>query len=305
MKNLNQPEVVDGDNHRCGESPFWDAENQRLLWSDIESGLIYQYVPATNEKTLLNRGLAVSAMAVNKYGELILAGGGGLHIWKAQNEFQTIISAFAGEDLFFNDMIADAKGRVYAGTLHWGPNGMEKFGKLYLIDSYAFVRVMDDNIGIANGLGLSPDNRILYFTDSAERVIYAYAVDPESGALSKKRRFARVPVEEGLPDGLTVDSQGFVWSARWYGGEVVRYDPDGKIERRIKLPVSQVSNVTFGGKDLNELYITTAGDPWRSPLAPPNFDLDAPNLGGPVYKVPLEIQGKLDHRAKFYWRRKH
>ena len=107
-------------------------------------------------------------------------------------------------------MIADPKGRLYAGTLNWGPNGMERFGKLYLIDSYAFVRVMDDNIGIANGLGFSPDNQTLYFTDSAARVIYAYAVDLNSGALSKKRIFARGARGEGLPDGLTVDSQGYV-----------------------------------------------------------------------------------------------
>jgi sugar lactone lactonase YvrE len=300
----NQLEIIAEDNNRCGEGPIWDAEQQRLIWTDIESALVYQYLPATKEKSIISTGLSVSSIALNKFGELIFGGSGGLHIWRGQSDYQTVISGFAGENLFFNDMIADTKGRLYAGTLNWGPNGMERFGKLYLIDSYAFVRVMDENIGICNGLGFSPDGCTLYFTDSAAREIYYYDVDPNSGALSNKRRFARVPLEDGLPDGLTVDSQGFVWSARWYGGEVVRYDPAGKIERRIKLPVSQVSSMAFGGKDLNELYITTAGQLWRGPLVPPGFNLEATNVGGSMYKMSLDIQGKLENKAKFFWRRK-
>lgn len=302
--NLNKIEVVADDNNRCGEGPLWDFEQKRLVWTDIESALVYEWRPEQNQKTLISRGLHVSSIALNKHGELIFGGAGGLHIWREQNDYQTVISSFAGENLFINDMIADPKGRMYAGTLHWGPNGMEKYGKLYLIDSYAFVRVMDENIGISNGLGFSPDNCTLYYTDSAARLIYAYSVDPESGALSKKRIFARVPETEGLPDGLTVDSEGFVWSARWYGGEVVRYDPKGKVERRIKMPMMQVSSVAFGGPDLTDLYITTASDVWRGPLAPPGFDFDAPNIGGPLYKISLDIKGKPEHKAKFYWRRK-
>jgi D-xylonolactonase len=299
---LNQLEVVADDNNRCGEGPIWDFEQQRMVWTDVESALVYEYWPSTTQKSVISRGLHVSSIALNKNGELVFGGAGGLHIWRDQDDYQTVISSFAGENLFVNDMIADHKGRMYVGTLHWGPNGMEKTGKLYLIDSYAFVRVMDENIGIANGLGFSPDNRTLYFTDSAARVIYAYEVDPISGSLAKKRIFARVPETEGLPDGLTVDNQGFVWSARWYGGEIVRYDPKGKIERRIKLPVAQVSSMAFAGPELKDLYITTASQMWRGPLAPTGFDFEIENVGGPLYKISMDIQGKPENKAKFYWR---
>ena len=159
------------------------------------------------------------------------------------------------------------------------------------------MRVVDEGVEIANGLGLSPDDRTLYFADSARRVIYAYDADPATGDLSRRRVFVQVPRDEGLPDGLTVDREGFVWCAQWYGGQVVRYDPDGKVERRIAMPVRQVSSVIFGGDDLTDLYITTAADPWPSPLAPPGYDFSATNVGGSLYRLRTDIQGRPDHRA--------
>jgi D-xylonolactonase len=156
--------------------------------------------------------------------------------------------------------------------------------------------VVDEGIEIANGLGLSPDDRTLYFADSARRVIYAYDVAP-SGSLSRRRIFVKIPSDEGLPDGLTVDREGFVWCAQWYGAQVVRYDPDGKVERRLPMPVLQVSSLIFGGPDLTDLYVTTAADPWPSSLAPPGYDPKAPNQGGSLYRFRLDVQGRLDHRA--------
>jgi sugar lactone lactonase YvrE len=156
-----------------------------------------------------------------------------------------------------------------------------------------------EGIELANGLGFSRDNRTLYFTDSAARTIYAYDVRPDSGELSNRRVFARVPGDEGLPDGLTVDDEDHVWSAQWYGAQVVRYDPDGKVERRIPMPVTQVSSVAFGGEDLTDLYITSAADPWPSRLAPPGYDFAAPNVGGSLYRLRGEIRGKLEHPGAF------
>jgi D-xylonolactonase len=173
---------------------------------------------------------------------------------------------------------------------------MEKHGRLYLIDREG-VRVVEEGIELANGLGFSPDSQTLYFTDSAARRIYAYDVEAETGALSNRRIFVQVPDEEGIPDGLTVDREGYVWSAQWYGSQVVRYDPEGTVERRIAMPVTQVSSVGFGGEDLKDLYITTAGEPWPSPLAPPGYDSNVPNTGGSLYRIRLEVQGKLEHQA--------
>lgn len=291
-------ETVAQDGNRCGEGPVWDGERGRLIWTDIESGLVYQLFPATGEKSLLSQGLMVAGIALNWTDELVFAGATGLHLWRGQDNYRTLLSEYEGESLCFNDILADPQGRIYAGTLYWGAEGMEKPGKLYLVDTDGAARVVDEGLQLANGLGLSPDDRTLYFADSAARRIYAYDVDPTTGGLSNRRVFVQVPGEEGIPDGLTVDAEGFVWSAQWYGGQVVRYDPDGRVERRIAMPVTQVSSVAFGGPYLTDLYITTAGEPWPSDLAPAGYDFDRANTGGSLYRVRLDIAGRPEHYAR-------
>jgi len=290
-------EIVAQDNNRCGEAPIWDHELGRFLWTDIESALVYELVPSKREKRIISRDLPASGIALNHGGSLVFAGATGLHVWQGQGNYGTIVSEHEGEKLVFNDIIADCKGRVYAGALYWGANGMEKTGKLYLIDCDGSVRVVDDGIQLSNGLGFSPDDKTLYYADSAARKIYAYEVAVHTGELSRKRVFADVPADDGIPDGLTVDAEGFVWCAQWYGAQVVRYDPDGKPERRIAMPVRQVSSVAFGGPELSELYITSAADSWPSHLAPPGYDFNALNMGGSLYRVRVETQGRKEQVA--------
>jgi len=289
--------IVAQDNNRCGEAPVWDDQRGRLIWADIESALVYELVPSSREKTILSRDLSVSGIALSHGGNLVFAGAAGLHVWQGQGNYRTIVSEHEGEKLVFNDIIADCKGRIYAGTLYWDTGGMQKPGKLYLVNSDGSVRVVDEGIQLSNGLGFSPDDKILYYADSAARKIYAYRVDVQTGGLSGKRLFAEVPPDEGIPDGLTVDAEGFVWCAQWYGAQVVRYDPDGKPERRIAMPVRQVSSVAFGGPELSDLYITSAADSWPSPLAPRDYDFKASNMGGSLYRVRVETQGRKEQVA--------
>lgn len=297
-------EIVAQDNNGCGEGPIWDYTHGHLIWTDLSNSLVYQLTPQTGEKEIISHGLMVSGVALNQTGDLIFVGSGGLHLWRKQNDYHTLVVQHDGETLCFNDLIADPKGRIYAGTLYLTPDGIdvERSGRLYLISNDGRIRVMEEGIQIANGVGFSPDNRILYFADSALRTIYAYDVDSDMGDLSNKRIFVRVPGDEGVPDGLTVDSSGYVWSAQWFGAQVVRYDPDGKVERCIPLPVRQVSSLTFGGDDFTDLYITTASELWTSPLAPRGYDFNGTNIGGSLYRVRLDVQGKPDHQAAFIWR---
>ena len=132
---------------------------------------------------------------------------------------------------------------------------------LYRLDADLSVHVMETGIGTSNGIGWSPDRRTMYYTDSPRQVIYAYDFDAESGGLSHRRAFMDSTGEWGFPDGLAVDSEGFVWSARWEGWKITRYDPQGQVEREIRLPVERVTSCAFGGPNLDELYITTA---WTS-----------------------------------------
>jgi sugar lactone lactonase YvrE len=291
-------EIIADDGNVVGEGPIWDVARQRLLWTDIESGLVYQ-IDAAGEKSIISRDLIVGAVGLNDDGRLIFSGRTGVHLWRGQDDYKTLLSEVEGETLNFNDAIIGPNSRLYAGTVYWGDDGMEKLGKLYLIAGDGSAKIVVEDIELSNGLGFSPDDRTLYYTDTIARKIYAFDVDAGSGELANKRVFVTVPDDEGIPDGMTVDAQGFVWSAQWYGEQVVRYDPDGAVERRIPMPVQQVSCVMFGGPDLTDLYISSAAYSWPSDFAPPGYDFNAPNIGGALYRLRVDVQGKPEHVASW------
>lgn len=292
-----QLEVIsEGD--KLGEGPFWDSRKGCLVWSDIYASTIYQYSPNSREKMVLHEGHMSFGVIAHRDGGLIVTGATGMHYLGGPSDVRPILTECDGEALFLNDAIADQKGRVYAGTVFWGPNGLVKRGKLYLVDTDRSVRVVDEGSGMSNGLGFSADGRTLYYTDSYEHVIWAFDVDVESGALSNKRVFVKVPRHEGLPDGMTVDAEGNVWSAQWFGSRVVCYDPAGQFKKAIELPIRQVASVMFGGEDLGDLYITSSSVPFTDKdLAPEGYDFGATNLGGEVYRVRPGEKGQPEHLA--------
>ena len=293
-------EIIANDNNLCGEGPIWSAAQKRLYWNDMNASLVFQYDHDTGQAKTISTGLMAAGMAFNDDGSLLFAGFSGIHLWRGQDDFKTLITHHDGEELFFNDVLADPRGRLYAGTIYWGADGkMVKPGKLYRIDPDLSVHVLDEGFGMANGLGLSLDGRVLYFADSTASLIYVYEVDPATGNLSDRRNFVRVPDDEGMPDGITVDADGFIWNAQWYGSQVVRYDPDGKVERKIQVPAAQLASLIFGGPELNELYITSAAEDWQSPFMPPGYDSSRVNLGGALYRTKLDIQGRLDYPTRF------
>jgi L-arabinonolactonase len=131
-------------------------------------------------------------------------------------------------------------------------------GSLYRLDLDLSIHCADTGFFCSNGVGWSPDNRTMYFTDSMVRTIWAYEFDLRTGALGARRTFAQLQDHDGVPDGLTVDSEGFVWSAIWNGWRVIRYAPDGTIDNEIPMPVQRPSSCMFGGPDLKTLFITSA-----------------------------------------------
>lgn len=291
-------ELISDQHTLCGEGPLWDANRNCVFWVDVEQSLVFKHQLANSQTSLVSRGLPVSGLAMNRDGRLVIAGARGIYLLSESGDVTTVLESPGNGDFCFNDLTAAPNGKLYAGTFHWEDITMLRFGRLYLIDENGSPRVVDEGIQLSNGLGLSPDNRLLYYADSVARMIYVYDVAVETGDLSNKRVLCRVPVEEGLPDGLTVDADGFVWCATWYGGQVIRFDPDGGIERRVKLPVKQTSSLTFGGPDLTDLYVTSGGQYWNSPFIPPGFDSQAP-MGGALYRVRLSIQGKAELRCAF------
>ncbi len=141
------------DNDRCGEAPVWDERRGRLIWTDIGASVVYEYKPGDSAKRVINQGLPVSGIALNRDGRLVFAGATGLHVWSGPKDYRTVVSEHAGETVVFNDIVADAAGRIYAGTLYWDDKGMQKPGKLYLIDGGGAVSVVEEGIELSNGLG--------------------------------------------------------------------------------------------------------------------------------------------------------
>lgn len=289
-------QIVD-DHNLCGEGPLWDWRRNVLVWNDLSASLVFEYEPATRERKTINRGLMAAGMALHADGGYLFAGSTGLHLWRAPNEYHTLLSHHGDEALCFNDILADSQGRLYAGTYYWDAAGMLRPGKLYLIETDCTLHVVDEGVLLTNGLGLSPDGRTLYFADSARCCIWSYEVESSTGMLCNRKAFVDVPVMEGLPDGLTVDGEGNVWCALWYGSQVVCYDPKGIVRERLQFPVPQVTSVEFAGTDLKDLYVTTAAEAWHNDIVP-NYDVNRPNLGGALYRVRLNQPGRREHLAR-------
>jgi sugar lactone lactonase YvrE len=144
-------------------------------------------------------------------------------------------------------------------------------------------------IGVSNGLGWSPDNRLMYYTDSRKHTIWVYDFDLESGSISNQRVFAQTP-SAYVPDGLTVDAEGYVWSAKWDGWKIVRYAPDGSIDQEVQLPVQRPTSCIFGGSDLMDLYITSASTGLSE------IKLKEQPQAGSVFVLESEVRGLPEPR---------
>lgn len=239
-----------------GEGPVWSPEEQALYWIDIDFPSVQRWKPETGEFRRWMMRSAIGSFAFCEDGRMVVALRDGLFFFDPEShEFEKISDPEEDKpDNRFNDGKVDRQGRFWAGTLH--NEEVEARGSLYLMNHNLEVTTMRENNIISNGIGWSPDNQTIYFTDSGTQTIYAYDFEPETGKMSHERIFARDT--DCFPDGLTVDAEGYVWSAKWDGWKVVRYTPDGQIDQEIRLPVQRPTSVMFGGPDLSQLYITSA-----------------------------------------------
>ena len=158
----------------------------------------------------------------------------------------------------FNDVIADPEGRVFAGTI-----GKHPECGLYRVDLDGSITKLFDGTGCSNGMGFSPDLKTFYWTNTTTRQIFQFDYERESGVIANRRIFYETSPDEGLPDGLTVDSDGCVWSARWAGAAILRHDADGKVLDRFTFPATNITSACFAGENLRELFVTSARDPGK------------------------------------------
>ena len=296
---MNAPvELIADYNNVCGEGPIWDFRNTSLLWVDQDNPGLFRFNPSVGSVEVLDRKTQITGIGLNADGGYVAAGHRGLFLWRDSDTQYSIVTEHERQPLVLNDIVAGPDGRIYGGTVYWDDSGMQKTGCLYRFENDGSVSAEDEGILLSNGLAFSPDDSTLYLSDSGARTIFCYDCRPVTGELTNKRSLTTFLPEEGIPDGITVDSEGYIWCALWYGGKVVRLDPDGLRNLEISLPVRQVSSVMFGSEDMHDLYITSAGEYWPSRLQPPGFDTSMP-MGGALYRVRVDVAGRPEHVAAF------
>ncbi len=292
-------EVLADCNDLCGESPLWDARDQILYWTDIVGQRFHRHIWREKRHDVLREGFEVAGAALLDSGGFIVVNSAGIWRWDGKGDPRCIAMEAEGKRCVLNDCAADPEGRLFTGSCFFDPNNPEyERGCLFRMDTDGSVHVVDEGIQLSNGIAFSPELHAMYYADSAARVIYSYDYSSEDGRIRNRRELVRVPAEQGIPDGITVDADGFLWCAHWFGGGLFRYDPDGKLERHIPFPATQTSSVMFAGPDLTDIVVTSAASPDALSLAPPHYDPATVYSGGKLFHVNLGICGKEEYRAR-------
>lgn len=268
-----------------GEGPLWDVDEQRLYWIDSFGCKVFRATEDGREVKTWDVPEKIGSMALRRGGGAIVSLRTGFHALDLESgACALIVDPEADlETTRLNDGKVDKRGRFLAGSMDM--TEASAAGSLYRLDPDLSCHKVEDNIIVSNGPCWSPDGRTFYFTDTWSGELWAYDYDLDRGTLSNKRTFVKTvsahPDENqyAVPDGATVDSEGGVWNALVYGGEVIRYAPDGAVDLRIEMPVKKVTSVMFGGPNLDILYVTSMAKP---PLE--HLPQDGP-LGGSLFAI--------------------
>ncbi|MET7764304.1 SMP-30/gluconolactonase/LRE family protein [Streptomyces sp. NPDC005393] len=239
-----------------GEGPAWDSSGRRLIWVDILSARVHTYDPATGHRSTLATEQHVGAAKPRAGGGLVVNLRDGVGVYGADGGFAWLVrDAVPGRR--GNDAAVAPDGSLWAGTMRYDerPGG----GTLSRIAPDGCRTEILPEVTVSNGTGWSPDGRLMYYVDTTTRRIDVFDVDGvESARVSGRRPFAEIEEGAGFPDGLCVDAEGAVWVALWDGGAIRRYAPDGTLDRVVELPVPRPTACAFGGRDLTDLYVTSA-----------------------------------------------
>lgn len=284
-----QPELIVDTADQTGEGPLWHPAERKLYWGDITEGELYRYDPETGCHELVFR-------ADQMFGGYTFQADGSILLFMEEGRIGVLrdgnleiaVDGIPGEEENrFNDVIADPEGRVFCGTMCKDSDKAmdgESLGSLYLLETDGIIRKILDGIAISNGLGFTPDLTGLYYTDTPTGAIWLFDYDRSTGSIRNRRDFTSTddPDADGLPDGMTVDSEGYVWSARVLTGQIHRYSPSGELALSIDFPCDMVSSAVFGGENMEDLYVTTISADDRATHGPG---------AGALYRIRTGIKG--------------
>lgn len=257
------------------EGPRVDPKGN-LYFSDVHGGGVYRRAPEGSIETVIPKRRGVGGIALHADGGLLVSGRNICHV----REGETRVVFDPPDTPGFNDLFTDARGRVYVGSMRTSPFGDQPAertpGELWRIDAEGKAVELYGDVNLSNGIGFSPDERVLYHSDTTRRHVIAHDLS-EDGRCEHRKTFCRL--ERGGPDGLAVDESGCVWVAAYGGGCVARFTPDGRLDGAVEVPADEVTSLCFGGADRKDLYIVTAGN------------RDDPSLRGCVFRTRVAVPG--------------
>ncbi|MFO1062155.1 MAG: SMP-30/gluconolactonase/LRE family protein [Dongiaceae bacterium] len=272
-----------------GESPLWDEREQVLWWIDIYRPTLNRFDPATGRNLAITLDQSIHAFALRRQGGVVASLQRGFGFVDPVSGLVEILADPLGDrPVRFNDGKSDRQGRFWSGSM--AKDWVTPLGALYRLDADRRVTAADSGFRLSNGLGWSPDDARMYFTDFGRGTIFVYDFDAAAGTIANRRPLVVLPDAEGRPDGLAVDAEGHLWVALWDGWAVARYDPHGRRVARIALPVQRPTSCAFGGPDLATLYVTSAA-----------MDLDAAALAaqpdaGSLFAISTGARGLVEPR---------
>jgi len=261
-------DVLAVDRDDLGEGPWWSEREQRLYWVDITGRRVRASDLDARSPMEWPAATEVGFVVPDTEGQLIAGLRHGLaRLDPATGRWRDGVTVDRRRDHRINDGKTDRAGRLWFGSMH-DPE-TDPTSRFYRFDAEGLTTIFDDVI-TSNGLGWSPDDRVMYYTDSKIHQIRAFDFDPATGEMSRPRVFAADTPGDCVPDGLTVDAEGCVWGAKWDGGRVVRYAPDGRVLLELLFPVRNITSCQFAGPNLDTLVVTSARGPFScSTPAPP------------------------------------
>lgn len=281
---------------RCGEGVLWHATEEAVYWTDINRFLVHRFDPkARCVRSWYFEQPVTAVLLTNMEGVLALSLGEGVILWKPSSDerSRTLFRLPGWPQVRLNDAGIDPAGLLWAGSMrnNVGGDGSEQEaggtdGILYRIDGNGSFTEWEQQIGISNTMVWSPAADRFYFGDTLQNVLWSYDYDAQSGAIRKLGNYLPA-FDRGLPDGSAIDEEGYVWNCRWGGACIVRVSPVGDIDHIVEMPTSNITNCTFGGKDRNVLFVTTAA-------AKSGYD----RLAGNLFEIPTETRGVAERAWK-------
>jgi sugar lactone lactonase YvrE len=296
---IGQPICVASTGDVCGEGAVWYPEHEAVYWTDINRFLIHRFTPSDSCVRTWVFDQPVTALTLtDRPNVLAVVLGSCVLLWEPESDIRhpPIFRLEGWPHVRLNDARVDPRGDLWIGSMRNNVNadgsaGIAggKDGALFRLSPTGEFEIWRRDVGIANTLCWSPDHRRFYFGDTLANTIFACDYDRATGGITNERPFFQ-DFARGLPDGSAMDSEGYLWNCRFFGGCIVRIAYDGTVDRVLEMPVSNITTCTFGGADRKTLYVTTAS-------------IEAPRgerLAGSLYAIPVEVAGLLENRFQVF-----